>query len=289
MKRVIASVLSILIIILLPSCSKDSRDRGERGGLSRSEQSFFRLEPGVATVNNIIRLITNVPVKKEEIKWLVNGIEVNNSGRSFDTSTLSKTDTVQAIIKSNGKTYYTNVVTIVNSPPMVTYAGIEPRFPKRGDSLQARVQVRDPDNDDVTLFYKWFLNGQLKSNESYLDAETERGDQVKLIVTPYDGQDYGEKVVIKTMIYNSLPKIRGDESPLFDGRVYRYKINAYDPDGDSLIYKIIKGPEGMKVTDDGLVIWTVPEDFSGTVPVQIEIDDKNGGITLYNFNLTIGR
>ncbi|NOX19814.1 MAG: hypothetical protein GXO99_00915 [Nitrospirae bacterium] len=288
MNRIVAAILTVLLI-LLASCSKKDGEKAERAGTTRAVQSSFRLEPETATINSKIRLITDVPVKEEEIIWLVNGIEVDNKGWSLDTSTLSKTDTVQAVVKSNDKTYYTNVVKIVNSPPVITYAGIEPRFPKKGDSLRAKVKVQDPDNDDVTILYKWFLNGQLKSNESYLDTETERGDQIKLIVTPYDGQDYGERVVVKTMIYNSTPKIIDEGSPEFDGQLYRYKINAYDPDGDRLIYRIIKGPEGMKIADNGVVIWTVPEDFSGTVPVQIEIDDKNGGKALYSFSLTIER
>ncbi len=293
MIHTVKSIICLLSIILLitTACQRSEKETsGIKGNVSKSH---FKLEiaPSDATVYTTI-YIKNIPedVKTDQIQWFINDIPVDVHETRLDGTWFNKSDRVQAKIITEHGEFSSNIITIKNSPPKIVKAQILPLKAKRNDRLEAIVQTEDLDDDQVVLSYKWFVNDNLVSNDNYLDTETNRGDKIKLIIVPYDGEDYGEKVILKKVILNSAPKIVANNKPLFDGTVYKYKVNAYDPDGDALSFILRKKTDGMIINSKtGLIEWVVPENFSGTVPVQVEVDDGNGGRTLYSFEVTITR
>ena len=63
----------------------------------------------------------------------------------------------------------------------------------------------------------------------------------------------------------------------------RYRIIADDPDGDQLIYTVVKGPDGLSVDADGIVTWFANQ---FTPPLaQVEITDGKGGRIIHGFTI----
>jgi len=251
----------------------------------------LRILPQDATKGTII-YVEHLPkgVKINQLVWLINGIPIDVHKTRLTGEWFNKSDEVQAMVEKKGKRYYSNVIKIRNTPPRIIKAEIIPKKPKKDERLEVNIETEDIDGDTVTLKYKWFVNKELVSNDGYLAVDTRRGDKIKVVVIPFDGEDYGEKVILKKTILNSAPKIRTGNKPVFDGINYSYRVQAFDPDGDTLTFSLKKSPEGMNIdTQTGLIKWKVPEDVSGSVPVQVEVDDGHGGTTLYSFEITITR
>ncbi|MDP6935535.1 MAG: PKD domain-containing protein, partial [Myxococcota bacterium] len=83
-----------------------------------------------------------------------------------------------------------------NQAPVVQSVVLEPDPVRTNDVLIATVDVTDADGDEVTLAYQWSVNGGvIDSLGSALDGSNfEKGDQVAVQVTPFDGEASGVAV-----------------------------------------------------------------------------------------------
>jgi hypothetical protein len=52
-------------------------------------------------------------------------------------------------------------------------------------------------------------------------------------------------------------------------QAFNLQVNAYDPDGDSLTYSLIQKPDGMSITNAGLITWTPANTGNYLVTVQV--------------------
>ncbi|MBE9061400.1 putative Ig domain-containing protein [cf. Phormidesmis sp. LEGE 11477] len=68
---------------------------------------------------------------------------------------------------------------------------------------------------------------------------------------------------------------------------YLYQIAAEDPNGDPLSYRVVEGPEGMAVDEEGLVSWTPSVEQQGVNTVQLEISDGRGGVVIQQFEVAV--
>ncbi|WP_082021115.1 putative Ig domain-containing protein [Geobacter anodireducens] len=72
------------------------------------------------------------------------------------------------------------------------------------------------------------------------------------------------------------------------GKTYRYDVNATDPNGDTVTYKLVTRPSGMSISSStGLIQWT-PKD-TGTYPVKVEVSDAKGLRAYQSFTVTVYR
>jgi RHS repeat-associated protein len=55
------------------------------------------------------------------------------------------------------------------------------------------------------------------------------------------------------------------------GQGYQYPVQATDPDGDKLNYRIVAGPSGLSVDGSGLISWSNP--VAGSYTVTVRVDD----------------
>ena len=69
--------------------------------------------------------------------------------------------------------------------------------------------------------------------------------------------------------------------------VYTYQVKSSDPDGDPVAFALITAPEGMTISQAGLIRWSVPQSVKGQIPVTVSVTDGQGGETLQNFTLEI--
>lgn len=81
-------------------------------------------------------------------------------------------------------------------------------------------------------------------------------------------------------IITSTPPIFGEED-----KKYTYQVTAVDPDGDVLTYKLIDGPKGMTMTNNGLVQWT-PDNDASDIDVTVGVSDGKF-LTRQQFSITV--
>ena len=82
------------------------------------------------------------------------------------------------------------------------------------------------------------------------------------------------------LIY-SHPSLQGTRSIL-----YTYDLNAADPNGDLLSYRLADAPPGMQIDpSSGLIEWT--PDQTGEFSVRVEADDGRGGLTDQSFTIHV--
>ncbi len=174
-----------------------------------------------------------------------------------------------------------------NTPPVIKDAKLILDVDGDRPVLRVEAQAADPDGDDVEMEYKWYRNGE-EAGDGERFYEFRGGDSILVRVRAFDGQDYSSERRLSIDIRNTPPRVVNDNSFDFDGKTVTKQIKATDPDGDSLVYRLIKAPDGAKLNEQsGLFKWVVPDDFKGNTPVEISVEDGQGGKTIYKFVITI--
>jgi hypothetical protein len=87
---------------------------------------------------------------------------------------------------------------------------------------------------------------------------------------------------------NLPPEITKHNNFIQKDNVYTYQVQARDPEGDTLIYKLSKGREGVTIDEKtGLITWKPKPDFRGSFVIQITVTDPQGANALYDLNMEI--
>jgi hypothetical protein len=247
------------------------------------------LSPSNATRESMFTLKSDRSILSGgKFQWYINGrIDKNAKGFSYSPDKLSKGDVVRAVVLKNGKEFPSNEVTINNSPPIILDAGLVPGVLKAGSALQVNVKASDVDKDNISYKYEWTLNGRFAGEEDYLESDLKRGDEVTVTVTPYDGEDFGRPLHLKSSVKNSLP-VFSENQPSFNGSTYEYHVKATDPDNDTLIYTLREKPDGMTIdSSSGIIKWKVGMENEGIYNITVSIRDNNGGELIVPFTTTI--
>ncbi len=147
--------------------------------------------------------------------WFINGVAAG-----ADTNTLSngyvKGDVVYVIVTPDDRTEQGDPIQsididIMNSPPALATAEVQPTLPSADDILVCVPDgPSDADNDIVAYNFEWFVNGGAAGTNTDLLAPPNfvRGDSVYCVITPTDGQDDGAPVASGAVaIANSLPVV----------------------------------------------------------------------------------
>ncbi len=293
---IIRFIIIVLSTALLFSCSESPE--GSRvsavndsalKSIAQDSLQQVTLNPSNATRESMFTLKSERPILSGgEFQWYINGrIDKSAKGFSYSSDKLSKGDVVLAVVLNNGKEFPSNEVTINNSPPTILDAGLVPDILKAGSALQVDVIAKDADNDIVSYKYEWTLNGRFAGEESYLESDLKRGDEVTVAVTAYDGEDFGKPLYLKSIVKNSLP-VFSENQPSFSGDTYEYHVKATDPDNDTLIYTLREKPDGMTIdSSSGIIKWKVGIENEGVYNITVSIRDDFGGELLVPFTTTI--
>ncbi|RMD59437.1 MAG: hypothetical protein D6828_01480, partial [Nitrospirae bacterium] len=241
------------------------------------------------TIKDIIHLKANDELLLDsEIHWYVNGEEISERSNNtmFFYYELKKGDVIQAIVVKENKKFPSNEIIIANSPPMIKRAIMKPESPHVGSVLEVDAEAYDPDGDEVSFDYKWFINDSLFGEESSIYEGFKRGDKISVEVIPKDGDSYGKSVTLSKIIENAPPIVIEGRGGV-NGEFYEYHINAHDPDGDELVYKLEEAPEDMTIDKDGVIKWKIDQDDYGTHNIKVNISDGHGGYVLYAIDVNI--
>ncbi|KPJ99957.1 MAG: hypothetical protein AMK71_08880 [Nitrospira bacterium SG8_35_4] len=286
----------LILIFLLAGCSDkkkslDLESIGEQGIKSRSAQfGDIRIYPDDPTVETVISLSTDGQILEgAKINWYINDIKEESSiGLNFSSDALRKGDTVKAVLVKNGNTFESNELTVRNTPPAIIISELLPAKPKVDSNFTVTISAKDVDNDVINYRYKWTVNDIFASEMPYLNTELKSGDKVTVEVTPYDKDGSGKSVRMTRKVLNSLP-VFSESKPVFEGTLYKYQVQATDPDNDVLAFKLEKGPEGMTIDPaSGLITWEVKPQDKGYHDIEVRVTDNNGGSLIIPFTTRIG-
>ena len=194
--------------------------------------------------------------------------------------------------KTEGKTFLSPAVKILNSPPVIKEIGIEPKIAYAGDDLKALVKVYDADGDSVTCTYQWEKNGVVLSEESKDILPRNRfrkGDSIAVAAIPNDGETSGSiKKSEPVVIVNSPPIITSSPSDKTDGNIYTYQVEADDTDGDPITFSLKNAPKGMEIDKEtGLIRWQIERGDQGTQAIEIEASDNGGAKSIQRYTLSV--
>ncbi|WP_439341614.1 putative Ig domain-containing protein [Vacuolonema iberomarrocanum] len=72
------------------------------------------------------------------------------------------------------------------------------------------------------------------------------------------------------------------------GQLYRYDVDATDPDGDTLSYQLLSAPDGMSIDErTGAIDWETDAEALGNYSVIVEVSDGHGETALQQFSLAV--
>ncbi len=148
-------------------------------------------------------------------EWMVNGKPVPTaSGEAkLGAPALRKHDRVRAIVTPwDGELAGPPAAAeceVANSPPSAPVAALEPAEPTapRGVSVVVKKASTDRDGDAVVYRYAWWRGGIPAGIDgpTVPPATLRHGERWRVEVTPYDGEDEGERVVLEATVKNTPP------------------------------------------------------------------------------------
>ncbi len=223
-----------------------------------------------------------------QIDWYVNRqLYSEDGGTTLGTDELLENSEIYVVIRASDGQHdvlrQSGTIFLRNAPPVITAIEISPQKPTGTQTLVAETRVSDREGNDPKVEFQWILNGAPIPGEhgsTLQPGKTKRGDRVSVSAAAIDAARGPELTSDEVEIGNSPPEIKSKPSTALAGpTLYRYEIQAEDPDGDRpLRYDLVDGPDGMSVDlVSGLVEWEIPSDASGTIPIEVAVRDPYGG------------
>ncbi|MHB8845272.1 MAG: Ig-like domain-containing protein [Nitrospirota bacterium] len=224
-----------------------------------------------------------------KIEWFVDGsLDSTPVPTEFSCAGVSRGAKVRAKAVLAAKEIWSNTITVLNTPPTLTYAKLLPEVFRPGDVLKIEARAEDPDGDDVTLKYSWTRNGAPAGNTDQLTVQPRRGDRIIASVTPYDAEGAGETLTLDRDIGNLPPSFVEHQNASLQGDRYQYQAQARDPDGDTITFSLQSPSDGISINPvSGELLWAVPKGFTGDKTVTIVADDGHSGTAHYTVTFTI--
>ena len=180
--------------------------------------------------------------------------------------------------------------TAINRAPNITST---PGFVANvGSAYQYQVEASDPDGQ--TLRYQLLESPQgmtIDAASGLLSWTTPVNGNYQVVLAVFDseglGVTQGYTLTAKT---NSLPVIRSTPGlEAVPNQLYRYDLQAVDPDGDSLRYSLDATSQALGMTLDiqGRLTWTPNNSQLGDHAVTLTVIDGAGGATQQSFTLKV--
>ena len=235
---------------------------------------------------------------KFKYRWSVNGkVIVEQTQDSFSPDLLRRGDQVVVEVTPfdgviEGTPFRSIPASVVNTAPIISNVDVEFDYQGQGRRMMAKVDVIDPDNDSVSLKYRWRKNETIvkEGEDNTFDlASVTAADAMHVDVTASDGNPDGSSTVSQRFaLSNSAPTIVSTPSKSATGGTYEYQVKASDPDGDPITYKLEEGPPGMSIVEQtGQIRWIVTPDAHGTYRIKVVAQDNRGGFASQDFDLSL--
>ncbi len=208
--------------------------------------------------------------------------------------------------KGNDGISYSNIakatitVTAINDAPTVSSVAITPVDPKTNSILTANVTGSDPEDDNLTVNYKWKKNGENITGETNktLDlAEAgngDKGNKISVSATVSD-QEFTSQALESdpVTIVNSAPTVSNfsasvDEDQSLTISKSSLLNNGHDADEDSLTFEKVTGvTNGQVNVTDSDIAFTPNANFNGTAVLTYTLVDLNQESGTGTVNITV--
>jgi hypothetical protein len=311
MKRIYPGTLSLMIVILTLafafSCEKAKEEEKEKEVITGIPAPPFI---------NVVKILPESPSSSEDLEaeveaqwdadveyvyqWRKNGGEIMGETKStLENNCFFKGDTIEVGVMPYkgeliGKFKRSKPVIILNSPPVVKSASIEPSPAYSHNDLKAKVDAFDADGDYIRYTYQWKKGNRELQGETGLTLSSsyfKKGDKISYWVNVTDGESEEKQFYSGTsLIHNSPPSIDSQSSGKVTGKsLYECKIVAEDADGDSLTYKLSSAPEGMTIdASKGMIKWHIAkEQRDVNYEFKVIVIDAEGAIAIQPITLKI--
>jgi len=171
--------------------------------------------------------------------------------------------------------------------PTIVTASINPLTSTR--EARIKVTVRDPEGDRTSTRVDWYVNDTHVSGVSgttLSPSHFTKGDRVHAVVEVSDGQNRRERAVDPVLVQNSPPKFVTKRSDFrtIDG----FQLEAEDPDGDLLTWRLEDAPPGMRIDQTGRLHYSGQEEAGGGAwSVKIIVEDPDGETIVWPLELNV--
>lgn len=178
----------------------------------------------------------------------------------------------------------------VDQPPRIEQLQLSPARPTIREDLSAVVKSSDPEGSWVDTHYKWTVNDHElyhRTADRLPKSELKKGDVVVLAVEVSDGTNSVERALPPVTIANSDPIWLTDPRTMKE--VIGKRLQAQDPDGDPVNYRLEGAPAGMNIdSKGGLLTYKGSEDAeAGDYQIAVIAEDDDGGSVRWNFGISV--
>jgi len=267
----------------------------------RVEKVLF--EPDQPIAGGRVRAIVRVPEAivgglRLHYAWTVGGRALPADVPEITLDSVRKGDEVSVTVTASDGTRESAAVrtttTIGNRRPQLIAVTLDPPHGLHvGDVVKAVPEANDPDGDALKYEVEWRVNGT-PVPEHGLTLQTgrfHRGDRVVASVRASDGQVTTDPVASgEVQLENSPPRIVSRPQTRFENGVFRYLVEANDPDGDrELRFSLLSAPDGMTIDRmGGEIQWQPKPTQAGRHTIDVAVEDSHGGKDVQRFELNVG-
>lgn len=251
------------------------------------------LLPDEPTVEGAIRAMVSGTVGSREISymWRVDGNSVSGAGgETLESVHFVKGQTV-SVTATVGTEVLSKIVTVGNSVPEVIRISLAPEQLYAGVDVTAEIEAVDLDGETVDYNIRWLVNGfevVTVLSDRLEGRQFARDDEISVEVVPYDADDEGVLYApLSVTVPNGPPSFTSLPNLSFLSDEYLYQAVAVDPDGDELTYSLGAGPDGMAISEDGLVTWKIGIMGVGTHEIELVATDTEGAEAFQKYDLAI--
>ena len=262
------------------------------GSSAPESKPVVKIIPDNPSVSDCLYVKVKGQSSTGRIIWSVNGqlVESSETGR-LCSNTLRRGDVVSVMV--DGDAGASASVIIGGSPPQVTGISATPEQVFAGIDIQVFPVAEDLDGDPVEFRYQWVINGQEDPflTEDLLPGDRfSKGDVIKVRIVPFDGIAEGSAYESYAMTVPNAPPLLLSQPPAqFEAREYRYQVEARDPDGDPLVYRLEQAPAGMTINPaTGMVTWPLTGVRPGDYSLKIVVADPEGAEAYQEFKFALG-
>lgn len=294
-------VLIICGSLFLAACNKEQTPAQQNSTaapnpveatLTTSAPLSAELLPALATSETDLQVVLYGGASQPRYLWKVNGVTVSEAQQaSLSSNYFTREDTVSVQVTSPEGTVELQTL-IGNAAPQVVAVDLATNYIYRGVDIRVTAQAVDPENDLINFSYTWFINGEKlddPTGNTLAGDRFERGDTVGLEVIASDFSGAGETFHgSDLLIPNAFPHIRSSPPLAFKAKVYSYQVVAEDVDGDTLVYNLASGPQGMTIDpQSGLLSWQVDTSLTESQRIEIVVSDPLGDQDTQTFDLAL--
>lgn len=177
------------------------------------------------------------------------------------------------------------------TPPRIASLALEPKNPTITDAVRARVDAMHPTGAAIDLDYAWTINDEEVPgaiSDTLAAGKYRKGDRVAVMVTARVGTKDVSRTSEPVVVANTLPTLRTGPRDLRELDGFRFR--ADDLDGDALTWSLEGAPDGMRISEQGVMSYAGSKSAqAGNYRVAVIASDGDGfGRLEFDVRVTAG-